>query len=227
MIIKKVIRVVLKSILILTVIISIYFINAFCLSHIQIKNDQVSDADIPAYILSNGIHTDIVVPVKNDVLNWNQIINPEHTLSKDSTLNFIAFGWGDKGFYLETPTWNDLKASTAFKAAFGLSSSAMHVTYYNQLKENNKCKQIILNKKQYSKLTQYILHSFLLNENSNATNISTNLIYGNNDAFYEAVGNYSLFKTCNTWTNDALKSCGQKACVWTPFESGILNQYQN
>lgn len=224
---KRALRVILKSILILTIAISIYFIAAFFLSRIQIKNEQASDADIPAYILSNGIHTDIVVPVKNDVLNWNQIIDPEHTLSKDSTLNFLAFGWGNKEFYLETPTWNDLKASTAFKAAFGLSSSAIHVTYYNQLKESKRCKKIMLNKEQYSKLTKYILHSFLLNENLHTTNISTNLIYGDNNAFYEAVGSYSLFKTCNTWTNDALKSCGQKACIWTPFESGILNQYQN
>ena len=32
-----------------------------------------------------------------------------------------------------------------------------------------------------------------------------------NDAFYEAKGRYSLFFTCNTWTNNALKICKQKA----------------
>jgi hypothetical protein len=51
-------------------------------------------------------------------------------------------------------------------------------------------------------------------------------VYGDNDAFYEAIGSYNLFKTCNTWTNNALKSCGQKACFWTPFESGIFYQYK-
>ena len=50
--------------------------------------------------------------------------------------------------------------------------------------------------------------------------------YGKNDAFYEATGRYSLFHTCNTWTNNALKIAGQKACVWTPFDTGIFYHYQ-
>jgi hypothetical protein len=40
------------------------------------------------------------------------------------------------------------------------------------------------------------------------------------------VGSYNLFHTCNTWTNDALKAGGQKACWWTPFDAGIFRQYQ-
>lgn len=49
--------------------------------------------------------------------------------------------------------------------------------------------------------------------------------YGDHDAFYEAKGRYSLFHTCNTWANNALKACGQKACWWTPFSTGIRYQY--
>ena len=56
----------------------------------------------------------------------------ENTKSKDSTAEYLAFGWGDKGFYLDTPEWSDLKASTAFKAAFALGNSAMHTTFINQ-----------------------------------------------------------------------------------------------
>ncbi|HXU27639.1 MAG TPA: DUF2459 domain-containing protein, partial [Bacteroidia bacterium] len=49
---------------------------------------------------------------------------------------------------------------------------------------------------------------------------------GDNDSFYEAVGVYGLFYTCNTWANNGLKYCGQKACLWTPFEKGIFYQYR-
>ena len=49
--------------------------------------------------------------------------------------------------------------------------------------------------------------------------------YGNNDQFYEAVGSYSCFKTCNTWTNQALKESKLKACLWTPFDFGIISKY--
>jgi len=223
---KRFFKVILRSIFIFLLLIGVYFLCAFCFSRIGIDKEVTSELDITAYILSNGVHTDIVVPAKNEVFNWYKIIKAEHTLSKDSNANFVAFGWGDKGFYLETPTWADLKFTTAFKAACGLSSSAIHVTYYKKIKESERCKQIKLNKAQYIKLVEYIKQSFLLNESKNIINIGTKVVYGDNDSFYEAVGSYSLFKTCNTWTNSALKSCGQKACFWTPFESGILYHYK-
>ena len=33
----------------------------------------------------------------------------------------------------------------------------------------------------------------------------TNAQYNENDAFYEAIGSYSIFHTCNTWTNNTLR----------------------
>jgi uncharacterized protein (TIGR02117 family) len=222
---KRVVKLLLKTLASVLIFLALYFSFAYLLSRISVDKEETANADISIYILSNGVHTDIVVPAKNDLCNWHELVKPEHTLSPDSTANLLAFGWGDKGFYLETPTWDDLKFSTAFKAAFGLSSSAIHATYYKRLKESGHCKEIRISKEQYVKLVAYIRQSFLLNETQGSVHIPTNAVYGNHDAFYEAIGSYNLFKTCNTWTNSALKSCGQKACVWTPFESGIFYQY--
>lgn len=69
------------------------------------------------YILTNGVHTDIVMPTKSEQIYWNKKIPYKNTIATDSTYQYIAMGWGDKGFYLETPEWSDLKASVAFKAA--------------------------------------------------------------------------------------------------------------
>lgn len=66
------------------------------------------------------------------------------TKGKNTDFNYIAFGWGDKGFYLDTPTWADLKFSTAFKAAFWMGQSAMHTTYYREVKEGEDCKRLCL-----------------------------------------------------------------------------------
>lgn len=132
---------------------------------------------------------------------------------------------GDKGFYLDTPTWADLRFSVAFKATFALSTSAMHVTFYRYLKENDNCKSIRINREQYEKLTSYILKSFRKNDLGNVIHIETNANYGDNDAFYEANGRYNLFFTCNTWANNALKACQQKASVWTAFDTGIFYHY--
>lgn len=64
------------------------------------------------------------------------------------------------------------------------------------------------------------------NAEGRTIHIGTHANYGLTDAFYDGVGRYNLFRTCNTWTNDALKACGQKACWWTPFDTGIFRQYR-
>lgn len=46
------------------------------------------------------------------------------------------------------------------------------------------------------------------------------------DDFYKAKGSYSLIKTCNTWVNSGFKYSGLRASLWTPFDFGLINQYQ-
>jgi uncharacterized protein (TIGR02117 family) len=207
-------------------LILIYLAFAFCLSRMTVNSDVKSKDEVTIYILTNGVHTDIVVPVKTEQIDWSHYIKFENTVANDQTAKLLALGWGDKGFYLETPTWDDLKASTAFKAAFGLSSSAVHATFYKSLKENSQCKSIHISKVEYQKLVGYIRESLALSDDGNPLLIKTTANYGKNDAFYEAAGSYSVFHTCNTWTNNSLKSCGQKASVWTPFDTGIFCHYK-
>ncbi|MBS0027151.1 TIGR02117 family protein [Chitinophaga sp. 2R12] len=204
----------------------IYLLSAYTLSRMSTSREEVNDADITIYILTNGVHTDLVVPVRNTQIDWSTRIPFHYTAGNDTTATLLAFGWGDKGFYLETPTWNDLKASTAFKAAFNLSASAIHATYYRSLAESESCRAILINKAQYARLIAYINNSFRTGPDGMPVNIVTHANYDNNDAFYEGRGSYNLFHTCNTWANNGLKSCGQKACRWTIFDTGIFYQYR-
>lgn len=113
------------------------------LSFILVNNDKLTNNEpkVDIFILSNGVHTDIVVPVKNESYDWSKQIKFEYTKAKDSTAKYIAMGWGDREFYLETPTWADLKVSTALKVTTGLSSSALHTTFYKYMKEDTYCKK--------------------------------------------------------------------------------------
>lgn len=205
--------------------IAAYLVAAYSLSSIGVDKEQVTSEDVTIYILSNGVHTDLVVPLKTTEVDWSKYIKAENTLAKDSLAKWVAFGWGDKGFYLETPTWADLKFLTAFKAAFALSTSAIHATFYRELKEGENCKPIKISHAQYFRLVEYIEQSLLYDEKGFTLLIKTNAHYGGHDAFYEANGKYNLFYTCNTWANNGLKACGQKACLWTPFDKGIFNNY--
>ena len=203
----------------------IYWLLATGLSRIVVPAEANAPQEIPIYLLTNGVHTDIVMPVKTAVIDWSKKMPFHNTLGKDTSMNFLAIGWGDKGFYLQTPTWADLKFSVAFKATFGLSTSALHATYYKAMKLGEDCVTMNISKAQYSRLITFIEESLQTDENGNYIFIPTDQVYGKADAFYEANGSYNLTHTCNTWTNNALKAAGQKAAWWTPFDEGIFRHY--
>ncbi|MBV2196600.1 MAG: TIGR02117 family protein, partial [Flavobacterium sp.] len=209
----KIIKKILKYTAIFVLSLMTYLLIVTLLSFVSVNEDVAENqGEIPFYILTNGVHTDIVLPIKNEHHDWSTQLKFEHTKSKDTTYQYVALGWGDKGFYLETPTWADLKASTAVKAATGLSSSAMHVTFYKHLKENQSCKKIQISLENYNKLIAFINESFQT-KSGEFLKIETNAVYGKHDVFYEANGSYSLFYTCNSWANQALKSANQKAAL--------------
>ena len=213
-------------ILILTGLVAFYLLTAFCLSRITVNKDVKPSNDVTIYIKTNGVHTDLVVPVKHPRMDWSKQVKFSNTVLNDSTMNWLAFGWGDKGFYLQTPTWADLKFSVAFNATFGLSTTAIHATFYKSLTESKSCKRINISEEQYQALTKYLLDSFEKDSTGQVKYINTRANYGNTDAFYEATGKYSLFRTCNTWANTGLKVSGQKCCFWTAFDTGIFLKYR-
>ena len=72
--------------------------------------------DITIFVRSNGVHTDIVVPVQVAGIDWRSELPPRFFKRSDPGNDHVAFGWGDKGFYLDVPTWGDLTASAALNA---------------------------------------------------------------------------------------------------------------
>ncbi|RKS97535.1 uncharacterized protein (TIGR02117 family) [Chryseobacterium defluvii] len=225
--VKMVLISLLKIVGIVVGIILLYGLLGYLLPFIEIKaKEDGHKKEIPIYIYTNGVHTDIVMPVKNDLQDWGSKIPFSNIRSQQTDYSYIGIGWGDKGFYLDTPTWADLKFSTAFKAAFWLSESAMHCTYYKTMKEGSDCKMIMISRSQYTNLVRFIEDKFDRDQNGNFILIPTDAVYSDHDAFYDAKGKYSFLYTCNTWSNDALKAAGQKAAFWTPSDFGIFQHYK-
>ncbi|HEY4798087.1 MAG TPA: TIGR02117 family protein [Bacteroidia bacterium] len=204
----------------------LYFIAAFGLSSITTNSDfKPCDKNaIEIYIKSNGVHTDLVMPFRSKIKDWSAFVNPADTKQGDTDPGYVSFGWGDKGFYLDTPTWSELKFSIAFKALFFLSTTAMHVSFYNEINENEFCRKVCIDTTSYSRMVNYVENSFVIN--GEKPKLIKGASYGNNDLFYDAKGTYNLFYTCNTWANGGLKAANLKACLWTPFDKGILNKYK-
>ncbi len=178
-----------------------------------------AEKEVTIYLRSNGVHTDICLPVNSETVNWNRIFPLADF--KDSTRRaFIGIGWGDKGFFLNTPTWAELKFSTAFNAIFLPSGTAMHVEYMDAPKTSEKIKTIQISKKRYSDLVKFIRKSFAY-KNKRLQLIKGKGYWGR-DNFYEASGKYHLFNTCNVWTNEALKSANIRTSIFSALPEGNL-----
>lgn len=225
-VIRKTARVTGVALLTFISFVLLYLGTAYVCSRIGVGAEAGNGEDVAIYIRTNGVHTDIVLPVHTSVVDWNIEVPCSNTRDNDTTCQYLALGWGDKGFYLQTPTWADLKFSVAFNAAFWRSTTAMHATYYTTMTENEHCRKILLSNEQYTRLVQYIRNSFRQDTNGHFMNIPTNACYSGKDAFYEGTGKYSLFRTCNTWANSALGYCGQRCCLWTIFDTPIFERYK-
>ncbi|QED37610.1 TIGR02117 family protein [Antarcticibacterium arcticum] len=209
----------------IVIVIILYIIVGITGSLIPVNTKQPSaEKEFEIFIQSNGVHTDIVMPLKNEILDWRDFVDPSHTRAGNVDFAFVAFGWGDLGFYETTPEWSDLKPGIAFRAMFLDSPAAMHVKFKHYMIEDENSISIMVTEKQYEALVGYILKSFSRDGNGAPLNIP-NLHYAGNDTFYQAEGSLTLLKTCNTWTNNALKHAGLPASLWTPFVEGIFYSY--
>lgn len=165
---------------------------------------------------SNGVHVDIIIPVEQLDTELKEELN------LDSTTKYVAFGWGDRKFYLETPTWDDLKISTALRSLFTNTSSVVHLTGYRTLSSNWKVQSIC--PEQMMLLNAYLRDSFSYGEDQHIIPIK-GAHYGNNDAFYHSSNSYSVLFTCNSWVNKGLKKARVKTAFWTPFDWGITRYF--
>jgi hypothetical protein len=112
---KKILKYLKMSLLSILIFFTLYFVSAFILSRISVNNREEIKPELTIYILTNGVHTDIVVPIETAEINWRHWITQPIFIAQDTNYKYLAFGWGDKGFYLETPEWKDLKLSVALK----------------------------------------------------------------------------------------------------------------
>lgn len=175
------------------------------------------------YISSNGIHTDIILPIRHPLKNWEETLQLSHFLAVDTFQTHLKFGWGDKQFFLRTKEWSDMEVGTVLKTVFGRGPGAMHLILCTPKDlDKRQLRLIYLTKAQYQRLCSYIQSSFLF-VNNHAQEI-VNHPYGNYDCFFDSSLEYNMFFTCNTWTNNALHRAGQRTAYWTPFKEPIFSK---
>ncbi len=196
----------------------VYLLISLILTYIPIDyEDANNEKDKLIYISTNGVHLDIIIP--KNLLDSNVLIDLKYSQNDQ----YLAFGWGDKNFYLNTPTWADLTFNNAFQAVFLKGPTLVHLTRYTE--NQIDWVEIKVNQKQLHKLNKYIFNSFYF-DSKNQKVLLNNKGYFYNDDFYEAIGNFTCFKTCNSWVNSGLKKSEIKSCLWTPFDFGLIGLHK-
>lgn len=205
--------------------ICMYILIFLSLSPFTVSVEETNDPKTEIiYISSNGIHSDIILPIRHPLMNWESTLSMHRMLSVDTFQTHLKFGWGDKNFFLRTKEWSDMEVGVVLNTVFGRGPGAMHLILCTP-KDLDKAGlvEIHLTKKHYQKLCVFIKRSFLF-ENGKAKVIEKHP-YGTYDFFFDSSIEYNMSYTCNTWTNNALKRAGQKMGIWTPFKGAIFSKY--
>lgn len=214
----KVFKKIVKWIITITLIPVVYLVISLILSFIPINNkEEYSEKNKSIYLISNGVHLNIIIP-KNQLSS--KLLDGLRYFKND---NYFSFGWGDKIFYLNTPTWGDLTFKNAYRALFLKSPTLIHLTRYSTI--NGDWAEIKVNQYQLNKINQYIYKTFYFNS-LNKKILLNSKGYSYNDDFYEALGSYSCFRTSNSWINSGLKESDIKACLWTPYDFALLSMHK-
>ena len=214
----QVIKFILKCVVAIFILPIVYLSASLLLILVPVnKNQSNKDLSESIYLQTNGVHLTIILSA--DQLHPDLL----HGLQYNNEDDYFAFGWGDKNFYLTTHTWNDLTFKNAFIALFIKTDALVHVIRYRYSQED--WLEIKVNQNQLNKINGYIKNTFRFDANNKKIHLK-NKGYSNNDDFYEALGKFTCFKTCNTWVNSCLRCSDIKSLWWTPFDFGLLRIYK-
>jgi len=143
-------------------------------------------------------------------------------LAASPVMDWIAFGWGDRDFFIRTRTWRDLRPRTAASAVLGLGPAAMYVDYLAR-PQDYRVRRIDLAEAQYRRLVAALRAGFARDAAGRPLRID-DPGYFDTDAFYEGTGRYTAWLTCNEWIRRVLADAGVRTAAWAPFDAALFWQ---
>jgi uncharacterized protein (TIGR02117 family) len=230
---RRLLRAVLGLLLAFAACIGAYLAAAFVLGRAAVNADwRPTPGGRAVYLDSNGVHVDLVLPALIDGRDLREDYPLEHP---DRDAQWISFGWGDRGFFLDAAEWQNLTLGTALRATLLPTPTLMHVDYdrWAPLPDED-CVRVEVSEVELARLLAWVDAGFARDEAGRPIRIEgagyrrssggpPDGAFADN-AFFEARGSYHLFRTCNEWTRQGLEQAGIRAPIWSPFDEPILRQ---
>ncbi|MGO4452122.1 TIGR02117 family protein [Phyllobacterium sp. TAF24] len=226
----RLLRLILKSIAAVLVAAALVFLaGALIPRPFFAQTGQTSQPVRTVLLLSNPIHTDIAFPADPDVLARLSFLSNDNFQFTDPRIAWIVVGWGGRSFYLETPTWAELKFLPLMRG-LTYDASAMHVEPVGTINTNHPAiKRLLVSPEAFDAMLANALATFQRDAEGKAV-IIEGAGYGPNDRFFEAKGTFTALLGCNTWTSAILRAGHLRTGVWNPLPQSLvwsLKHYNN
>ena len=166
------------------------------------------------YVADHGWHTGLILLAQN--------FDPRATLRTTyfDRKQWLEFGWGDAAFYQA----DGISVPLALRALFSPTDAVMHVYAFDGAPAHNFSKSEVVRLRVttagYRRMVRFVRDHFARDANGQVEPIKRGL-YGRS-RFYRALGTYSLLRTCNTWTAEALQEAGVDVDPASAATSGDL-----
>ena len=171
-------------------------------------------------VLSGPIHTDIAIPLDDTMRSAFSFLDAAGVPVGHPEARWLIVGWGGRAFYLETPTWADLKPLPVLRA-LTIDRSVLHVDVAGAaLVPQPGVAAFDVDQEGLENLVAFVAGSF--STEAGTARAIPGAAYGLHDRFFEARGFFNILFGCNTWTASALRAAGLRSGLWTPLPQSLV-----
>jgi uncharacterized protein (TIGR02117 family) len=169
------------------------------------------------YVVRHGLHTGFVIPAETI-----QSLLPGLS-DRFGDVPYLEIGWGDKAYYEA----EDVTIGLTLRAVLWPTDSVIHAVGVPERPDiyfaDKPVESLCLDKQQYAALVAFMEQSFEKDENG-VIIPSKSGNYGDSQ-FFEGIGEYYMFNTCNTWLAKGLKSTGRPITPVFKVTAGNIMSY--
>ena len=134
----------------------LFFLSAWIGSAIPRNSNWVEPEDgITILVGSNGIHTEIIMPVATEAVDWRNHFPLSDIADPTRDYSHVGVSWGERSFFLETPSWSDFNPLTALGALTG-GNGLVHAAYYVRPAPADDFRELRISPEEYGMLVEQI-----------------------------------------------------------------------
>jgi len=166
-------------------------------------------------LIAGPIHYDLLLPLTPEIRSRFAFANKDGVAVDNPRAGWLLVGWGAREFYRAVGAYSDLDAAAVGKAITGDRAVVRLLALPAFDLQTVQARPVRLGPHGLNALLAHIERT-MIRDSANQPVLSKAPGFSNNDAFYEAKGDFNIIHTCNDWISQTLRAAGRPMGVWTP-----------